>query len=180
MNIATKKKSTLCGLRYEINFFIYMWYCYQYVYTIINIVVRFWSSVYLIMQMDTFTVLPDCWITATENLVETKKPFKPRPSSVEPPRTETSLLDDSELKEPRIPEFKDYWHKAHLILRAFPQVKAKTDGKYQTSINQHLWWYHLSISISNNIFIKFFTINRWARAAESWWLWGIWNPWIGI
>ena len=97
--------------------------------------------------MDTFTVLPDCWITATENLVETKKPFKPRPSSVpfkprpssvEPPRTETSLLDDIEFKEPRIPEFKDYWHKAHLILRAFPQVKAKTDGKYQTIINQQL------------------------------------------
>ena len=95
------------------------------------------------MQMDTFTVLPDCWITATENLVETKKPFKPRPSSVpfkprpasvEPPKTETSLRDDSEHK----PEFEDYWHKAHLILRAFPLVKAKADGKYQTIINQHL------------------------------------------
>ena len=44
---------------------------------------------------------------------------------MEPPKTETSLLDDSEHK----PEFKAYWHKAHRILRAFPQAKAKADGK---------------------------------------------------
>ena len=100
--------------------------------------------------MDTFTVLPDCWITATENMVETETPFKPRPSSVEPRKTETSLLDDTEHK----PEFKAYWHKAHRILRAFPQVKAKADGRYQTIINQHL------IYMSINIFIKCLTINR--------------------
>ena len=57
--------------------------------------------------------------------METKESLKPRPSSVEPPKTETTLLDDSEHK----PEFKAYWHKAHRILRAFPQAKAKADGK---------------------------------------------------
>ena len=93
--------------------------------------------------------MPDCWITATENLVETKESFKPRPSSVEPPKTETTLLDDSEHK----PEFKAYWHKAHRILRAFPQAKAKADGKipnnhYSRPLTKKLHW---SISNRKNI-----------------------------
>ena len=96
------------------------------------------------LQLDHYTVLPDCWITATENLVETKESLKPRPSSVEPPKTETSLLDDSEHK----PEFKAYWHKAHRILRAFPQVKAKADGKIP---NTHL---------SSPLTINFININE--------------------
>ena len=57
--------------------------------------------------------------------MDAKESLKPRPSSVEPPKTETTLLDDSEHK----PEFKAYWHKAHRILRAFPRAKAKADGK---------------------------------------------------
>ena len=99
---------------FQIDFFIQIhWSWYHDMFLMFNI------------QLDHYTVLPDCWITATENLVETKESFKPRPSSVEPPKTETTLLDDSEHK----PEFKAYWHKAHRILRAFPQAKAKADGK---------------------------------------------------
>ena len=89
--------------------------------------------------------------------METKESLKPRPSSVEPPKTETTLLDDSEHK----PEFKAYWHKAHRILRAFPQAKAKADGKIP---NNHYSRPLTKASLVNinekKYFIKCLIINR--------------------
>ena len=71
--------------------------------------------------MDNFTKLPDCWINSSLGV---DAPII-RPASVEPPRTNQGLLKEPDNR----PEFGAYWRKAHLILRAIPQVKNKDSGK---------------------------------------------------
>ena len=62
--------------------------------------------------------MPDCFIKSS---LAVDVP-NIRPASVEPPRSNPPLYKEPELR----PEFGAYWRKAHLILRAIPQVK-KTD-----------------------------------------------------
>ena len=60
-----------------------------------------------------------------------------RSASVEPPRT---MSPPPLPKEPELrPEFGAYWRKAHMILRAIPQVKNKDGGRFETIDIIFLW-----------------------------------------